>query len=140
MNRSIYLVELMALMALVGLGGALGCSAAGGGVGARTSAPAPAGPESGAATAPSPSAQASAKDTPRPTAVKAPLEYHDETDADRVFIENAERAIAQYTEFLARAGDNPEYAVAAKRSREQIEDLQATLVFVRKGAAQRAAH
>lgn len=134
MNRSIYLV------ALVGSLSALGCSAVGADAGARTSVPAHARPESAAAAAPSARPRALATDSPRSTAVSAPLEYHDETEADRVFIENAERAIAQYSEFLARAGDNPEYAVAAKRSREQIEDLQAALVFVRTGAAQRAAH
>jgi hypothetical protein len=69
-----------------------------------------------------------------------PLEYHDETEADRRFIENAERAIGEYSEFIARAGDSAEYAPAVKRSREQIEDLREAINFVRAGAAQRTAH
>ena len=78
-------------------------------------------------------------DTKRDTPGKAP-EYHDESESERVFIENAERAIGQYSEFLARAGDGQEYAAAAKRSREQIEDLRAAIDFVRAGAAARATH
>jgi len=72
-------------------------------------------------------------------AIAAP-EYHDDNDADRVFIENAERAIGEYTRFLARAGEADEYAHAVKRSREQMEDLRAEIEFVRAGRAQRAVH
>lgn len=68
------------------------------------------------------------------------LEYHGESESDRRFIENAERAIGEYSEFLARAGDRAEFAPAIRRSREQIEDLRAAIDFVRAGAAQRAAH
>jgi hypothetical protein len=64
------------------------------------------------------------------------LEHHDDNAHDRVFIENAERAIGEYNEFIARAGSNPEYAAAVKRSREKIEDLRDTLRFVRAGSAQ----
>ncbi|HET7541007.1 MAG TPA: hypothetical protein VFK05_14085 [Polyangiaceae bacterium] len=70
----------------------------------------------------------------------APLEPRTESERDRVFIENAERAIGLYTEFLARAGDREEYAQAAKRSREQIEDLRRAIDFVRAGEAERALH
>lgn len=129
MSRSIY---------IVGLAGVLGCSGAGAGARASTPAGTTAG---GAATA---RVQHTPTATPRaaaqPTPSTAALEYHDESESDRVFIENAERAIRQYSEFLARAGDSPEYAQAAKRSREQIEDLREAIVFVRAGAAQRAAH
>ena len=72
-----------------------------------------------------------------PVPERAPLTYHSESDSDRVFIENAERAIREYREFIARAGDSQEYAAAVKRSREQIHDLQDTLVFVREGSEQR---
>lgn len=71
-------------------------------------------------------------------AASAPLEYSAQAESDRVFIENAERAIGQYSEFLARAGEREEYAQAVKRSREQIEDLRAAIVFVRSGAQERA--
>ena len=70
----------------------------------------------------------------------APLEYRDETEHYRLFIENAERAIGQYSEFIARAGQSQEYAPAVKRSREQIEDLLAAIAFVRAGAEQRQPH
>ena len=73
---------------------------------------------------------------PAAPAANAPLAYHDENERDRVFIANAERAIGEYTEFIARAGSNPEYAAAVKRSREKIEDLRDTLSFVRAGRAQ----
>ena len=67
------------------------------------------------------------------------LEYHDESDRDRAFIENAERAIAQYNEFIARAGESREYAAAVKRSREQVQDLRDAIDFVRAGAQARSA-
>ena len=132
MNRGIY---------VLGLLGLLGCASGGNREGARGSLRAPelpapefAGPRSGShaprtPTASSPTARASAS-----------LEYHDESESDRVFIENAERAIREYSQFLSRAGDSPEYAEAVKRSRAQIDDLRDTLIFVRAGAAQRAAH
>lgn len=69
-----------------------------------------------------------------------PLDDHDQSASDRLFIENAERAIGQYSEFIARAGEREEYALAVKRSQEQIEDLRAALDFVRAGALGRAAH
>lgn len=127
MNRSI---------CVVGLLGLLGCASGGNREAARARIPAPAlaGPRSGSETplAPAPSS---------PTAqAGASLEYRDESESDRVFIENAERAIREYSQFLSRAGDSPEYAEAVKRSRAQIDDLRDTLIFVRAGAAQRAAH
>ena len=42
-----------------------------------------------------------------------------------------EHAILLYRQFLERAGDDPQYAEAAKRSRERIEDARATLTFLR---------
>lgn len=110
-----------------------GCSGANGGAAARTPTARLAGPRSEVTTAPSDSRSPSA-------AASSRLEYHDETETDRQFIENAERAIGEYSEFIARAGDNAEYTQAVKRSREQIEDLQQAIIFVRAGAAQRAAH
>jgi hypothetical protein len=44
-----------------------------------------------------------------------------------------EHAILLYREFLGRAGDDPRYADAAKRSRERIEDAKQTLDFLRNG-------
>ena len=77
----------------------------------------------------------------RPRVSASPLlAYQDETESDRVFVANAERAIGEYREFLARAGDGEQYALAVKRSREQIEDLQAEIEFVRAGMQQRATH
>lgn len=45
------------------------------------------------------------------------------------------RAILLYEQFLERAGDDPEYAVAVKRSREALADLRDTLVFLAQPAA-----
>jgi len=75
-------------------------------------------------------------------AVRAPGDEREREQggSERVFVENAERAIGEYSEFIARAGESQEYAPAVKRSREQIEDLQAAIDFVRAGAAQRAAN
>ena len=93
-----------------------------------------------AAAAPASEPPAPREQRPKPVArnetPRTPLEYRAENDRDRVFIENAERAIGQYSEFIARAGDSEQYAPAVKRSREQIEDLQAAIVFVRAGAGQ----
>ena len=90
-----------------------------------------------AATAPLAELAPASVAEPAPAKARAPLAYHDESERDRVFIENAERAIREYREFIARAGDRQEYAAAVKRSREQIDDLQSTLVFVREGSTPR---
>lgn len=126
MSRSIY---------LVGLVGMLGCSSTGTGAASHPATPADA--TAGVVIA----SVASARTSPvAPAEPAAALEYHDESESDRGAIENAERAIRQYEEFLARAGDSEEYAPAVKRSREKIKDLRDTLIFIREGAAQRAAH
>jgi len=40
------------------------------------------------------------------------------------------QAITLYRQFLVRAGDEPEYAEAARRSRERIEDAEQTIAFL----------
>jgi hypothetical protein len=108
----------------LGLLGVLVCSCGAGDVGSH------------AAAAPhSPSTQRPALVAKNETA-RAPLEYRAENDGDRVFIENAERAIGEYSEFIARAGEREEYASAVKRSREQIQDLRDAIIFVRAGSGQ----
>jgi len=42
-----------------------------------------------------------------------------------------ERAILLYRQFLDRAGDDPRYADAVKRSRERIQDAEEGLTFLR---------
>jgi len=116
--------------------GMLGCSGAGS-VAARPPTPLVSPTGAAAVSSPGPSALTPPQ---RAQATARAIEYDDESEADRVFIENAERAIAEYSEFLVRAGDSPEYARAVQRSREQIEDLRQAILFVRAGAAQRAAH
>ena len=110
----------------LGFWGVVGC-AAGGRAPAAEVAPAPRIQATQAGTAKTSSAVAS-----------APPEYHELSESERVFVENAERAIGEYSAFLARAGENEDYAPAVARSREQIEDLQAAIVFVRSGAQERA--
>ncbi|HEX2672826.1 MAG TPA: hypothetical protein VHM25_18205 [Polyangiaceae bacterium] len=117
-----------------------GCSGATGAASAPAATARLAGPRSGPEVATVTSAPASPSGSGSRSASSSRLEYHDETEADRRFIENAERAIGEYSAFIARAGDSAEYAPAVKRSREQIEDLQQAIIFVRAGAAQRAAH
>ncbi|HYP99534.1 MAG TPA: hypothetical protein VER96_12760 [Polyangiaceae bacterium] len=130
MSRSIY---------VVGLVGMLGCSSVGTGAVSHPATPAVViAPVASARTAPV-AAAPSVPSEPSAPATTA-LEYHDESESDRGALENAERAIRLYEEFLARAGDSEEYAPAVKRSREQIKDLSEILVFIREGAAQRAAH
>jgi hypothetical protein len=48
-----------------------------------------------------------------------------------------ERAIALYRQFLDRAGDDPRYAEAVRRSRERIEDARHTLIFLNDQGASR---
>ena len=69
-----------------------------------------------AAVAPAPRIQAAHAVAAKPqgAVASAPPEYHDQSESDRVF------------------------ARAVQRSREQIEDLQAAIVFVRSGAQTRA--
>jgi hypothetical protein len=101
---------------------AVGCAGGRGGVAARV---APAAPVTGSDRVVNSQTRAGAP---------APLEYHEQSDSDRVFIENAERAIGEYTAFINRAGDREEYAQAVKRSREQIDDLREAIIFVRAGS------
>ncbi|HEY0465329.1 MAG TPA: hypothetical protein VGC79_14040 [Polyangiaceae bacterium] len=121
MSKKIYCLALLSTVA---------CSGGGTGVAARS-----------ATVQPAPRAETRSTLAQNETAAKStPLEYHDENERDRVFIENAERAIGEYSEFIARAGDSEEYAPAVKRSREQIEDLKLAIDFVRGGAQVRAVH
>jgi hypothetical protein len=90
--------------------------------------------------APAPTDESASATSAMSPTTNARLDYQEMSESDRLFIENAERAIGEYSEFLARAGESAEYAHAVKRSREQIEDLREAIVFVRAGAAQRAAH
>lgn len=76
---------------------------------------------------------------PRTRAVaNAPLALELDEGGDRAFIDNARRAIGLYREFLARAGSDEQFAVAVKRSREQIEDLETAILFVQNGMQERA--
>ena len=131
MSRSIF---------VVGLVGMLGCSSAGTAAASHPATPADATPGVVIARVASTRTAVPIAQSEPPAPPTAALEYHDETDSVRAAIENAERAARLYEEFLARAGDSEEYAAAVKRSREQIKDLRDTLVFIREGAAQRAAH
>jgi len=133
MNKRTYLLGCWGFLGLAA------CSSGAQGAGARV-ATTPNGVERTAPPAVQPRGAVAQRGDDLGATAKAPLEYHEESEADRVFIENAERAIREYSEFLARAGDSEEYARAVERSREQIEDLQKAIVFVREGAAQRAAH
>jgi hypothetical protein len=42
-----------------------------------------------------------------------------------------ERAIALYQQFLERAGDDPRFTEAVKRSRDRIADAKQTIEFLR---------
>ena len=46
-----------------------------------------------------------------------------------------ERSVLLYREFIERAGDDPRYAEAVKRSRERIRDATDTLLFLREDAS-----
>ncbi|HKO49678.1 MAG TPA: hypothetical protein VJV79_18240 [Polyangiaceae bacterium] len=110
--------------------GVSACSSGVGNMGAPATATMPATHATSAARSEAPAPNAASQ------AVLAPLEYHHESDSVRVSVQNTERAIREYTEFIARAGESPEYARAVKRSREQIQDLRDTLVFIRAGSAE----
>jgi len=44
-----------------------------------------------------------------------------------------EKASAQYRDFVSKAGDDPVFEAAVKRSKERIEDIDATIKFMREG-------
>jgi hypothetical protein len=100
---------------------------------ARAASPARRGPDS--ASAPvgirTPSAPAVLPASP-------PLDYDSETDNDQAYLDNTRRAVELYREFIDRAGTDPQYAAAVKRSREQIEDLTNSGIFVGRGMRERA--
>jgi hypothetical protein len=68
----------------------------------------------------------------------APLEYDDAAAAAKIFVANTNHTIALYREFIQRAGSDPQYAAAVRHSREQIQDLSDTLIFVRSGIGEAA--
>ena len=72
-----------------------------------------------------------------PAPLPAPLADQDENDQH--FVENAQRAIAEYRAFIARAGTKKEFAPAVETSRERIQDLLHEIVWVQAGQRQRAA-
>jgi hypothetical protein len=66
-----------------------------------------------------------------------PFDYDQEADADQVYLDETRRAIELYRKFIERAGNDPAYAAAVKRSREQIEDLTSAGIFVEEGRRSR---
>lgn len=48
-----------------------------------------------------------------------------------------ERAVVLYREFIERAGDDPVYAEAVKRSRERIRDISDAVPFLRENMPNR---
>jgi tetratricopeptide (TPR) repeat protein len=44
-----------------------------------------------------------------------------------------EKAAAQYRDFVSKAGDEPVFAAAVKRSKERVEDIEQTIKFIREG-------
>lgn len=44
-----------------------------------------------------------------------------------------QKAASQYQDFVTKAGDDPVMAAAVKRSKERIEDIQATIKFLKEG-------
>jgi hypothetical protein len=83
-----------------------------------------------AASAPSPVAAPARTTvaTPAPVAaeVAAPAAVADEDRQIAVLRE----ARASFAEFIDRAGNDPEFAEAVQRSRDRIEDIDATIVFL----------
>jgi hypothetical protein len=57
-------------------------------------------------------------------------EREERFSADRQIAE-LERAVVLYREFIERAGDDPIYAEAVKRSRERIRDISDAVPFLR---------
>jgi hypothetical protein len=66
------------------------------------------------------------------------FDYEHQTDADQAYLDETRRAIELYQAFIERAGDDPQYRAAVKRSREQIEDLTNARIFVEDGRGSRA--
>ena len=44
-----------------------------------------------------------------------------------------EKAAGQYQDFVSKAGDDPVFAAAVKRSKERIQDIQDTITFLKEG-------
>jgi tetratricopeptide (TPR) repeat protein len=48
-------------------------------------------------------------------------------------VQGLEKAAAQYREFIAKAGDDPVFAQAVKRSKERTQDIEDTIKFIKEG-------
>ncbi len=81
------------------------------------------------AAAPPPSATPIAVKVP-PAPAETALDIEDDTDRQ---IRELERARLLFRTFLDKAGESPEYAEAARRSHERIEDIDRTIEFLREG-------
>lgn len=66
------------------------------------------------------------------------FDYEHQADDDQAYLDQTRRAIELYQAFIERAGNDPEYRAAVKRSREQIEDLTSARIFVEDGLRSRA--
>jgi len=65
------------------------------------------------------------------------FDYDHQSDDDQAYLDETRRAIELYQAFIERAGDDPEYRAAVKRSREQIQDLTSARIFVEEGRRSR---
>jgi len=58
-------------------------------------------------------------------------------DPDERAVRELTRAEELYRIFLEKAGTNPAYAEAVRRSRDRIEDLREEIAFLEQGIAER---
>jgi len=66
------------------------------------------------------------------------FDYDHQADDDQAYLDATRRTIELYQAFIERAGNDPQYRAAVKRSREQIEDLTSARIFVEEGLHSRA--
>lgn len=60
-------------------------------------------------------------------------------DPDERAVAELRRASALFETFVAKAGSEPRFADAVRRSKARMEDIQATLVFLEEGLRERNA-
>jgi hypothetical protein len=87
------------------------------------------------AAAPSPTAPLTASNAMPADAPETPAPH---ADPDVATIRTLRRAASLYATFIEKAGQDPSYADAVRRSRERLADIEQTIDFLEKGLAERA--
>ncbi|HEV8246612.1 MAG TPA: hypothetical protein VGP93_12625 [Polyangiaceae bacterium] len=89
------------------------------------------------AARPPPAHLAATNALPPPPSASAPEQPRSASAEDQRVIAELAKAFGLYQQFIDKAGSDEAYAQAVTRSKERMEDIRSTLIFLRQGIAER---